>query len=106
MGLLFCILPPAAATLSYFPLWQSDSPEKTIAGGTALLLILSVYPLYKWIRRRFSSVSAYIMWLILFLLFFALSKIADEMTVICFVGFISNLIGAIILRFAKRGAKE
>ena len=33
---------------------------------------------------------------------FALSRIADQMTVISLVGFIGNLIGAIIFRIAKR----
>ena len=41
-------------------------------------------------------------WLVLFVLFFMLSKIANEMTVISFVGFVSNVTGAILFYIAKR----
>ena len=105
LGLIVCTVPPAIATLTYFPLWKS-SADKIIAGGVALLLILSAAPLFKWIKRRFATVASYVMWLILFLLFFSLSKIADEMTVISFVGFISNILGALILHIARRGRSE
>ena len=36
----------------------------------------------------------------LFVLFFVLSKIADEMTVIAFVGFVSNLLGALLFKLS------
>lgn len=101
LGLIICIAPPAVATLTYFPFWR-DSDEKAIAGGVLLLLILSAYPLFKWMKRHFSTVASYVLWLILFLLFFSLSKIADEMTVISFIGFVSNLIGALIFYISKR----
>jgi Co/Zn/Cd efflux system component len=48
----------------------------------------------------FHSPAAYVMWLIAFLLFFSLEKIAHEMTVISFVGFLSNLCGAVLFKFA------
>ena len=46
------------------------------------------------------------MWLIAFILFLSLSRIADEMTVISFVGLISNLIGSLIFKLARRYGKE
>jgi succinate-acetate transporter protein len=65
-------------------------------------------PLYKFLRARLESYSSYFLWLVLFLLFFALSRIADQMTVICFAGFIGNLLGGICFHLAKgrRTAKE
>lgn len=106
LGLISCILPPAAATLSYFPLWKSDGGGKTLAGGAVLLLIMSAYPLIKWIKRHISEISSYMLWLILFLLFFTLSKIAAEMTVICFAGFIGNSIGAVLFYLSKRSRSK
>ena len=107
-GFMLCILPPAVCTLMYFPLWKEVGYESCIAGGTALLLALSAIPLHKLIKRFFESYSSYMIWLILFLLFLALSKIADQMTVISLVGFIGNLLGAICFYFARRigGNKE
>ena len=39
------------------------------------------------------------MWFLLFVLFFALSRIADEMIVISLVGYLGNLIAAFIWRY-------
>lgn len=105
LGMIFCTLPPAAATLSYFPLWSGNG-GKTLAGGAVLLLVMSAFPLIKWIKRHISEISSYMLWLILFLLFFALSKIAAEMTVICFAGFIGNAVGALLFYLAKRSCSK
>ena len=106
LGFLLCIAPPAVCTLYYCPLWKEVGYESCIAGGVALLLALCAIPLYKLIRRSVIGLSSYMMWLLLFLLFFAMSKIADQMTVISLVGFISNLMGAVCFALAKRGAKK
>ncbi len=102
IGFMLCILPPAICTLTYFPLWKAVGYEQCIAGGGALLLVLCLIPLYKLITRGFAKFSAYVMWLLLFLLFLALSKIADQMIVISFVGFVGNLLGAICFNIAGR----
>jgi fumarate reductase subunit C len=48
------------------------------------------------------SASSPVMWFIIFVTFFLLSKIADEMTVISFVGFVTNLIGTLLFNLAKK----
>ena len=100
-GLLLCILPPAAATACYFPLWTMRGASHTLAGGGVLILVLCAMPLYKYLKRLLASPASYLMWLILFLIFFCLSKIAEEMTVIAFVGFIGNLLGSLCFRMAR-----
>ena len=99
LGVLLCVLPPSICALCYFPLWRYES-GKTVVGAVALLLALSAMPLFKLIRRRLDSAASYVMWLLLFLLFFSLSKIAYEMTVISFYGFVGNLLGAFLMRAA------
>ena len=86
----------------YFPLWKTIGYEYCIAGGAALILVLCMIPLYKFLRKKFESYSSYLIWLVLFLLFFALSKIADQMTVISFAGFVGNTLGALCFHIAKR----
>ncbi len=98
LGILVCVLPPLICTLLYFPLWKSAGAEYVISGGAALLLLLSVVPLYKYIRKLLESAASYILWLIIFLFCFLLSKVIAEVTVIAFVGFVSNLAGAVILK--------
>lgn len=102
LGFLLCIVPPAVCTLNYFPLWREVGYESCIAGGTALILALCIIPIYKLIRKGLDSFSSYMVWLLLFLLFFGMSRIAEQMTVISFVGFIGNLLGAVCFHFARR----
>ena len=107
IGLCLCIAPPAVCTLMYFPLWKNADAGTNIAGGCALLLVLCAMPLFKLLKRHFSSAASYVFWLASFLLFFALSKIAHEMTVISFVGFVSNAVGAVFFAIARRnGARD
>ncbi len=101
-GLLISVLPVLLATLSYFPLWCKRGGEYALSGITLILLIIAALPLLRTIRARLRSPSAYTVWLIIFLLFYALSKIADEVVVIAFVGFISNLIGAFIFSLSRK----
>ena len=96
------ILPAAICTCCYFPLWINKGPATIISGISLILILISAIPLFKLLKNHFASASAYMVWLVLFVLFFMLSRIANEMTVISFVGFITNVCGAILFRIAKR----
>lgn len=102
LGLLFCTLPPAAATLCYFPLWVEAGAGTTVSGAVLLLLTFAFLPCYRLIHSRLASPATYTMWLIAFLLFWLLEKIAAQMIVISFFGFLGNLAGALLFRAAKR----
>ena len=106
LGLLFSIVPPLAATLLYFPIWSSRSSGAVLSGFTLLLILLAFVPLFNTVKSALKSPSAYAMWFIVFLLFFMLSRIADEMTVISFVGFLGNLIGSLFFKAARRKRTE
>ena len=101
-ALLFSVIPPLIATITYFPVWAEKSGTHVISGFALLLTLICISPIFRLIRRMFSSPSVTTIWLILFILFFVLSKIAEEMIVISFVGFIGNLIGMVLFRIAKR----
>ena len=101
IGLIICVVPPAVCTLSYFPLWTAAGGGRVIAGGAALLLVMCAMPILKFFKKNFETFASYIMWLCAFLVFLLLSRIAEEMTVITFVGFVSNVIGAIFFALAK-----
>ena len=99
-GFLLCILPPVICTASYFPIWKEGG--QAVSGGVLLILLISAYPLYKFIKQSLASPAAYTVWLILFILFSLLSRIALQMRVISFVGFVGNALGAVCFRFAKK----
>ena len=105
-GLALCIVPPALATLFYFPVWISKGGEFVFSGLALILLIFALLPLWRAISKMLKSPAVYTLWLIAFIVFSSLSRIADEMTVISFVGFISNALGAILFRMSSGEARE
>ena len=104
-GALVSTLPVAICILLYFPIWKERGITATLSGFTLLLLVLAAVPLMNLAKQALKSPSAPLMWFIVFVAFLALSSIADEMTVVAFVGFVSNLIGAVLFRAAK-GRKD
>ena len=103
LGLSLCIAPPLICTASYFPVWKESA--QALSGGVLLLLLISAIPLYKIVKKRIASPASYTVWLILFAIFFTLSSIAEQMTVISFFGFVGNVLGAVCFKIAKRGEK-
>ena len=97
---------PLAATLSQFPIWINRSAGATISGIGILFVCLSIIPFYRQIREYFKSPSAWVMWGIFWLMLFALSEIINEMVIICFFGFISNLIGEFIYTLGNKYAPK
>ena len=102
IGIIISVLPVTVATLSYFPIWREYGTGAVVSGFAALLLVVCASPIFRFIGARLSSPSAHTVWFILFIIFFILSKIAREMTVISLVGFISNLISVIFFKLGGR----
>ena len=101
-GLLISVLPVAVAVISYFPVWSNKGAAAVISGFSLLLLLIAAMPLFKAIKSLTASFAVWSVWLIIFILFAALGSIADEMKIISFVGFISNLIGTVFFKLSKK----
>ena len=101
-GIAISTLPVLVCALSYFPLWLKRGGAYVVSGFAVILCILALSPLVKFVKDALKSPASYVLWLSAFLLFLLLSRIADEMTVISFVGFVSNLIGAVFFRLSKK----
>ena len=106
LALIISILPVGACVLLYFPIWKEVGSGALLSGFSLLLLLASAVPLFNYFKDRMKTPAAHTMWLISFLLFFTLSNIAKEMTVISFVGFISNLIGSFLFKAADLCEKK
>ncbi len=106
LGMLLSVGAPLTATLSFFPVWVAQGGEFVISGFTVLIAIICALPIYRWIKSELASPSGVTIWLVLFLTFFALSRVADEMRVIAFVGFIGNILGGIAFRIRKQLKEE
>ncbi len=97
---------PALATLSYFPVFKKGGAATALSGMALLLLLVSITPLIRLFKRFFASPSATGVWCFIFVVFFALSKIAEEMVAISLVGFLGNLAASFIWRISERGPNE
>lgn len=106
LGLVVCIAPPVVAVLMNFPVWISKSAAATLSGVSLVLLVLCCIPFYKAILAYIKSASSPVMWLLLFVFCFLFGSIVDELTVISFVGVVSNTVGAVIFKIAKRYKRE
>ena len=104
LGLLLCISPPLIATLSFFPLWINKGDGSSVCGIALLLILVAISPLLKFIKGLIHSPASYTVWLIIFVIFFLISKIVDEVTVIAFTGFLGNLL--VTLCFKLSGIKR
>ncbi len=84
---------PLLATLSQFPVWVQHSSEATMSGLFLFFAALSCIPFLKQIKEFIKSPSAWLVWVILFVVFTALRNIIDQMVIIAFAGMVSNIIG-------------
>ena len=105
IGLSVSVLPVLSAILCYFPEWQERGSGTLMSGFVLLLILLALVPLFNVIKAALKTPSAKMLWFVTFVVFFLLSNIADEMTVISFIGFVTNLIGAIFFKAAERVGK-
>lgn len=106
IGMLFSILPPLAATAFYFPIWSERGGEYALSGLGLMLIILSALPLIRVIKSIVKSPSAWGVWLTVFILFSALSAIAEEMRMISLIGFIGGSIGTYFFKKDRRLKNE
>lgn len=104
LGMAVSIIPVGVCIFTYFPLWIRRGDASILSGLSLILIGAALIPLYKHLKGFMRSPSAPTMWLVSFLIFFLLSRIADEMTVISFVGFISNLFGSALFKLSRKYA--
>ena len=101
-GLFVDVGAPFAATLSQFPLWVERSSGATISGLFLLFALVSVIPLFRWLKEKFSTPSAKLLWTILFVALYALRAIIDEMVIIALVGMIANYVGDVLYAVGEK----
>ncbi len=102
LGLLFCIIPPAIATLEYFPIWSARGGEAMFSGITLVLLFICALPLKRHISAYLKSPSAWVLWLAIYLILSLLSTIIEDVISISLVAFPSNFIGSLFFKIAKK----
>jgi len=106
IGVCVSTVPPLLAVISYFPIWGERGASHVISGISLIFIVISFLPIYKIIKKKLESPSVHTVWLAVFVCFFLLARIAEEIKVISFVGFISNTVGALFFKLAERKEAE
>lgn len=106
LALLIDVAVPLFATISQFPIWVERSAKATVSGLALLFILLSVLPFMKKIREYFKSPAVWVIWGVLFLVFYGLSSIINEMVIISFYGLLSNMFGEILYKYGEKISKE
>ena len=101
LGVVFSILPPLFATAEYFPLWIERGGTAALSGIAFVLLLLSIYPLTRILRRRWRSPSMPLFWGGIWLLLTVLRRIIDGVIAVAFFGLLGNLCGMLFFHLAK-----
>ena len=105
LGVTLSVLPPAIATLEYFPLWLADG-KKAISALSLLLLLLAAYPLFRILKHRLRSPSLWMLWLVLWGLLEAFLPILSAIKTIALISFPTGLLGALFFRLSKRSEEK
>ena len=77
------------------------SSEATVSGLFLFFALISIIPFLKQLKEYFKSPSAYVVWIILFSIFIVLRNIIDEMVIVCFIGMVANILGAVIYNIGR-----
>ena len=105
-GLVIDVCPPLIATLTQFPLWVEKSAAATVSGLFLVFALISIIPLFKWLKEKFSTPSIKLAWTVIFVVIYALRSIIDQMLIISCVGMISAYIGDIVYAYSKKYETE
>lgn len=92
---------PLIATLTQFPVWVNKSSEATVSGLFLMLALVSVIPFFRQIKEYIKSPAVWVLWTVVFGMMIVLRSILDEIIIVCFVGMVANILGAVIYNVGK-----
>ena len=106
-SLAICTVPPALATLHYFPIWYKESKFEIVIPGVAVLCFcLCSIPLLRWVIKKIKTPSVWMVWTVMAVLLVAMEKILPQLTIICEIGAVTNIAGALLWKIAERGGRS
>lgn len=105
IGIMLSVIPPAVATLEFFPLWLSGG-ETTLSAVSLVLLLFSAIPIFRLFKKHLHSPSPFMLWFVLWLALRMFLPIAAAIETIALVAFPTSLLGAVCFRLAKKREKR
>ena len=89
---------PLIATALQFPAMVERSAESTVSGMFVMFALISAIPMFKFFGGKMKTPSVPIIWAVCCGALIALRSIIDEMIIICAVGTVSNVVGAVMYK--------
>lgn len=96
VGLAVSIAAPLVAAATQFPVWTENVEPTQISGMFVFVAILCMIPLFNHFKIALRSPSSAMLWTIMFVVTWALSKIIAQIVIVSLVGAVSNIIGAVM----------
>ena len=100
-GLAISIAAPLIVALCVFPFWK-ETDGKQVCGMIFIMALVCAVPLFKHIKIKLKSPSAFVMWVIMLGVLVALNTVLQQMIYVAFAGTISNAVGSVLFYVAKR----
>ena len=106
-SLFLCTVPAFLATLHYFPIWYRVNAFDIVVPGVAVLCFcVCSIPLLRWIGRALKSPAVWMVWLALAVLLYLVESIISQLIIICSIGAVGNLLGAVLWNVAEKGENK
>ena len=107
LGWAVSTLPALIATLRWFPLLIADGQgERAVSLLSCLLLLVALVPLHRALGSFFRNLSAWKVYLFLFVFFTVTGSIAHEVRCIAAVGLISSVPGSILFAIGRGSVNQ
>lgn len=101
-GLAVSILAPLITAATQFPVWTEKVGGTQVGGMFILVAIICMIPLYKHLNISLKSPSSLSIWLTLSLILWALSKVVDQLLIVCVAGLIGNAVGLLLCAIGNK----
>lgn len=105
-GLVISILAPLVAAATQFPVWTENVDSGQIGGMFVFVVLLCMIPLFNHLKIALKSPSSCLLWTIIFVCTWALSKIIQQLIIVSLVGTVANYVGALLCgigNYLRRG---
>lgn len=101
-GLAISVLAPLITAMTQFPIWVEKVPRSQLGIMFVFTALLSCIPFLKHIKMKLKSPSAVTVWVLIFVICWALNKIIEQLLIVAFVGMIANILGGILCAVGNR----
>lgn len=100
LALVACVVPAVIAIFQQFPVIV-QSTEKKVSAIALLLLLIAIIPLKRVLQDLFRSPSAWMIWLVIYVIFKVLGSLSESICAVAIVAVPFSVLGALLFSLAR-----